>query len=82
MTVYSHPIESYREALDEEQPVWALREAVREELQRNGDDREAVVAELEEVRDWLEPEGRDSEDDTVLDVIGFVVGFSGPHVKL
>jgi len=57
------------------------REKVVAELAENGDDRDRVVADLEQLRAALRDEGRDDDEDIVLDVIGMVVGWSGPRVR-
>jgi hypothetical protein len=73
-------LDAYRTALASEEPVWTLRALVAEELHRNDGDRKRVLEDLEQLRVVLEDEGRD--DDDVLDVMSFVVGWTSPHLRL
>jgi hypothetical protein len=82
MAVSHHILDVYRDALSSEEPLWTLRDKVVAELAENGDDRERVVADLEKLRAVLRDEGRDDDDELVLDVIGMVVGWSGPRVRI
>lgn len=68
-------------ALDSDDPVGALRD-VAQSLLRKGVSRPAVTARLEQLRAVLREAGRDQEEDTVLDVLDFVAGWTSPHMKI
>jgi hypothetical protein len=80
MAVDSHTFSAYRNALDAEEPLVALRSTVADELREHGDDRRRVLNDLEELRLVLREEGRD--EDVVLDVMDFVTGWCSPHERL
>ena len=73
--------EQLDEALRSERPIWRLRDVV-QSLLAQGQEREAVVAELEHFRCFLHAMGRDEDEDIVLEVMDFLVGWSSPHMKL
>ena len=72
------PLERYRTALESADPLVALRNTVARELQSA--DRGQVLRDLETLRTALRHDGRD--EDTVLDVMDFVTGWSSPHMRL
>lgn len=72
---------SYEEALRSAHPLERLRELMRGRLER-GEDRKRLLEELEELRAALRIQDRDDEEDIVLDVMDFLVGWCSPHMKL
>jgi hypothetical protein len=71
----------YDEALRSDQPVLCLREVV-QELLTEGQDRRALLVELEHLRGWLRETGREESEDVVLEVMDFVVGWCSPHMEV
>ena len=51
-------------------------------LLAQGQEREAIVKELERFRDNLRDKGREQEEDLVLEVLDYVTGWSSPHMNL
>jgi DNA-binding response OmpR family regulator len=51
-------------------------------LLRQGQSRDTVLALLEQSRRQLNSEGRDAEEDVVMDVMDFLTGWCSPHMKL
>jgi len=68
-------------ALRSDEPLDNLRRAVDGQLSA-GVSREAINARLEVVRSELRAEGREDDEDVVLDVMDFVTGWSSPHMRL
>lgn len=68
-------------ALTSEQPLVRLREVIRTWLEQ-GHDREAILDYLEQFRKTLQASDRDADEDVVLEVMDFLVGWSSPHAKL
>jgi hypothetical protein len=68
-------------ALGQREPLGALRDVVKNLLE-SGIDRDVVIERMEGWRRRLRSEGRDAEEDTVLEVMDLVVGFSGPDSRL
>lgn len=73
--------EQFEEALRAPQPMLQLRNAVCR-LLAQGQEREAIVKELERFRDNLRDKGREQEEDLVLEVLDYVTGWSSPHMNL
>lgn len=73
--------ERFRGALAREQPLCSLRDEVRMALAQ-GQDREVVLAGLERLRQALDEVGQAEQEDVVLDVMDFLVGWCSPHMKL
>ncbi len=71
----------FSEALESVEPVWELRGVVRG-LLADGHDREALLSDLEAMRGELQASGRDKAEESVLDVMDFIVGWTSPHTKL
>jgi hypothetical protein len=69
------------EALRSSQPVNELRDLV-VHLLSEGQTREAVLELLERVRQQLRQADRETDEDAVMDVMDFLVGWCSPHVKL
>ena len=82
MAVSPHILDAYLDALASDEPLWTLRDTVAEELSRNGGDRERVMNDLEQLRLVLREMGRDDDEDYVLDVMSFVVGWCSSRVRL
>jgi hypothetical protein len=63
-------------------PFGQLREVVRGLLVA-GHEREALLNELQAyVVDELRPDGRDEDEDVILDVMDCLVGWCGPDMRL
>jgi hypothetical protein len=69
------------EALKTPTPLEALRQYVRQ-LQTQGQTDAQILERLEQLRADLREEGRDAEEDVVLEVMDFVAGWCSPHVSL
>jgi hypothetical protein len=69
-------------ALASDAPLMALRSAVADELDTRDGDKATVYQELRELREMLRHDGRTADEDVVLDVMDFVVGWCSPHMKL
>ena len=48
----------------------------------SGIDRDAIFAEMEELRSELRVRGREDEEDTVMEVMDYLVGWCSPHNQL
>lgn len=82
MAIAIHPLDAYRTALSAGEPLAALRSVVAESLRENGGDYGRVVEDLEQLRLVLQDEGRDEDEDTVLEVLSYLVGWCGPRLRL
>jgi hypothetical protein len=71
----------FRQALRAPQPTEALRAVVRC-LLAQGYEREAVAAELESCRRVLQRDGREADEDVVLEVMDFLAGWCSPYMPL
>jgi hypothetical protein len=80
VSVYSQPLDEYRQALDSDDPLWVLRDAAVRQLEAYGGNRDRLLYDLERLRNVLQREGRN--DDVVLEVMDFVTGWSSPHVRI
>ena len=69
------------QALRSSEPVKELRDLVRH-LLADGQKRESTVVLLESTRQQLRQAGRETDEDVVMDVLDFVVGWCSPHMKL
>jgi hypothetical protein len=69
------------DALRSSGPVHNLRSLARQ-LLADGQPREAVLALFERARQQLRQAGRETEEDAVMDVMDFLVGWCSPHMKL
>ena len=72
------PIE---QALRSPEPIHALR-SLAESLFAHGKDRAAVLAVFEDARRQLREADRGADEDAVLDVMDFLVGWCSPHMSL
>jgi hypothetical protein len=71
----------FEEALASAEPLWELRGVVRG-LLADGHEREAILDDFERFRLVLQAAGRDSDEDVVLEVMDFVVGWCSPQLRL
>lgn len=71
----------FDEALSSSEPLWELRGVIRG-LLADGHDRELILGDLERFRSVLQNAGREQDEDTVLEVMDFLVGWSSPHMRL
>lgn len=72
----------FEESLRSEDPTAALSDAVRRLHKASGKGRQEILAELEDFRNVLREENRERDEDVVLEVMDFLVGWSSPHVSL
>lgn len=72
---------SFEQALTADEPVSALRDAV---IRARSDeaDRETLERQLLALADHLAGAGRKKDEDVVLDVIDFLVGWCSPHMRI
>jgi hypothetical protein len=68
-------------ALCSEEPTVSLADAVRA-MVAQGQDRDRIYEELELLRTRLQKDGRESDEDSVLEVMDFLTGFSSPHARI
>ncbi len=73
--------DSIDQALRSSEPIRKLREMVQERFAQ-GADKQAMLALLENVRQELRQAGRDADEDAVMEVMDFLVGWCSPHMKL
>lgn len=73
--------ELYEQALRSEQPRECLSAVVRDRVVR-GERREAILTDLERLRATLQVEGRDQDEDVVLEVMDFLAGFCSPQMRI
>jgi hypothetical protein len=67
--------------LNSPEPRARLREWVIEKSSK-GTEKASILKLLEDTRIALRESGRDEEEDIVLDVMDFVVGWCSPHMKI
>jgi hypothetical protein len=51
-------------------------------LQAQGQDQAAILDLFEQARHYLREAGRESEEDVVMEVMDFLVGWCSPHMSL
>jgi hypothetical protein len=73
--------EVFEHALEAPNPVEALIELVRERFEL-GDSREIVLEAFERKRQALRDSGRERDEDAIMDVMDFLVGWCSPHQEL
>jgi hypothetical protein len=73
--------EMVEKAFQSPNPVSELRSAAMQ-LFSQGNDKAAVLEKFEKVRQQLRQAGREREEDTLMDVMDFLVGWCSPHMKL
>ena len=81
MAVNEDILAAFREALHAAEPLTRMRGLVRDELD-HGVPRSEVLGQLESLRLELRGNGQAAEEDTVLDVMDFVSGWSSPQMQL
>ena len=69
------------QALRSSEPVKELRNLVLQFL-ADGQTREAILALLERASQQLREAEREADEDAVMDVMDFLVGWCSPHMKL
>ncbi len=69
------------QALAADQPLQRLREEV-QSLLAKGYDRETLLAQLEGLRQRVRQEGRESDEDVILDVMDFLTGWCRPGLAI
>src|SRR3954451_16165613 len=71
----------FEQALGSAEPVEQLRSlALR--LRSEGYDQDRLISVFENARQELRSEDRESDEDAVMDVMDFIVGWCSPHMKL
>jgi hypothetical protein len=75
------PIQTWRDALASELPVRSLRQLAQDRL-ATGAQKEQLEQELGDLVLELREEGRDADEDVVLDVLDMLTGWSHPSMKL
>jgi hypothetical protein len=73
--------DDFEVALRSDEPVMALRDAVKRLLEQ-GSNRQVLMAALQEFREGLQQAHRDADEDVVLDVMDFLSGWTSPHLAL
>ena len=73
--------ERLEQALRAQEPVKELRSLVTR-LYSEGHERAAVLEIFEKARRHLRQAGREADEDAVMEVMDFLVGWCSPHVKL
>jgi len=73
--------DGFERALGSSDPVERLRDDVAE-IVRSGVPSDTVQASLERFRIKLAAEGRDADEDVVLDVLDFLTGWCSPHRRI
>ena len=81
MKTAARPREDFEAALGSDEPIDALRAAVRRML--GGDyDRQAIMSILEDFRESLRTAGREKDEELVLEVMTHLEGWASPHLVL
>jgi hypothetical protein len=73
--------ETLERALASETPTLTLRDAV-VRAREEGVARERLQEQLEALRARLRHEGREEDEDVVLEVLDFLSGWSSPHLRI
>ena len=73
---------AFEDALQASDPTSALAGVVRGPLEPADVTHEERLEALEEFRVILRQEGRDSDEDIVLEVMDYLVGWASPHMSL
>jgi hypothetical protein len=71
----------FERALKSQQPVLTLR-SLALDLLKQGHDQPTVLAMFEKARQFLREAGREKDEDAVMDVMDFLVGWCSPHMRL
>ena len=69
------------QALQPNEPIQALRNLA-QQLLADGQTSEAVLELFEHARQQLRQADRETEEEAVMDVMDFLVGWCSPHMKL
>lgn len=72
----------FEESLRSENQTAQLSDAVRRLMREFGRGRDEILDELEQFRNILRDHKRDSDEDIVLEVMDFLVGWASPHAKI
>ncbi len=77
-------VAEYREALSsrEDDARNGLRRVVAEDLQRPDADRETVLAVLDWIRKQMREQGREADENAVMDVMDYVLGYCNPRMSI
>jgi hypothetical protein len=73
--------DSFDRAFESSEPLEVLR-LVLQKLVAEGNDRDKLLEELEWFRQQLRSSGRDEDEDVVLGVMDFLVGWCSSHMKI
>ena len=69
------------QALAADRPLDCLSTLLRKRV-ASGESRETLLAELAGLRRALQLEGRDQDEDVVLEAMDFLTGFCSPHLRI
>lgn len=72
----------FEKGLRAEDPTSGLSNVVRRLLKDSGMARQEILDQLELFRGVLKADGRDEDEDVVLEVMDFLVGWASPHVSM
>ena len=72
---------SLEEALQSAEPVLRLRDLVRQWMSQ-GKEKTTVLGLLEESREELRRAGREQDEDVVMDVMDFLLGWCSPQMNI
>ena len=70
-----------QQALNSNEPVNELR-SLAQRLLADGQTREAILESMEHARRQLRQADRETDEDAVMDVMEYLVGWCSPHMKL
>ncbi len=68
-------------ALESDAPLREARSVV-ESFLRQGQEKQALLDRLERIRQKFREKGREPEEDVVMDVMEFVLGWCSPHMRI
>jgi hypothetical protein len=69
------------QALQSSEPLQEVRR-VAEQLARDGLSKAAVLEQFEQTRQRLRVQGKEREEDLLLEVMDFIEGWCSPHMKI
>ena len=72
----------FEEGLQAADATDGLADAIRRLMSQAGARPRTLLAELEAFREVLRAEGRETDEDAVLEVMDFLVGWCSPHMDL
>ena len=82
MTISADRLTDYEQQLASENPLRELRNSVAHQLHEEHVPRDEVLRRLDTIRRELRAAGREEDEDIVMDVMDFVVGWCSPRQRL